>query len=442
MFNENYTSIPTDGLVLDLPLDWDANARVGSDWTATNVTWVASERWYTSEVGSFNGSSSYVSHNAPILTTQATFSFWIYPNNAGIWLLSIVSNWENARYRIDLRNNKLEAIFWWFDKWITTNWTWDTPLVNVDNNIYQYFTITVDWNNIKVYKNWILKQSSLKASDTNTSWSTSLIWCEPDSWDIWNLWNWFPWNIGLLKIYNKALSQNEIDALYSEGLRELWPADAEKSNGYPFYTPASLNEWKVLEISRPQNAWTYYDQSWNGNNGTATNVTDSSNGLYNVMSFNGSDSKIETNYSLDWTQTIIFNFEHNWLSWNFYTIYDNTFSSVDRSFLSYRISSPFFIIYAKWTQIISDSWLINFIKNKKNRIVIQQSSWDNKIYINWILRASSTTTFSWTSNSIKFWENFNGGGNISWKISNIKIYNKALSEQEILEDYYSSYISN
>lgn len=422
----NELSIPTDGLVLDLPLDGNANARVGSNGVATNVTWVWADRWYVSEVGSFNGSNSYVSHNAPILNTQATFSFWIYPNNAGTWLLSIVSNWENARYRIDLRNNKLEAIFWWFDKWITTNWTWDTPLVNVDNNIYQYFTITVDWNNIKVYKNWILKQSSLKASDMNTSWSTSLIWCEPDSWDIWNLWNWFPWNIGLLKIYNKALSQEEIDALYSEGLRKFWPFAAIGSSEY-----TNIRTWLVGEWGLNDNA---LDSSGNDNHWTPSNLEYSPVWWGKVGSFNGSSTYI-INPSTSWT------------------ILDNNFS-ISLSFkVDSSASSQWFLysfwerdLWIRWGNVTDNiqfqlfDWTTNAYLNcpvEKNKyyeavFVRDKINWMS-IYLNWVLCASNSYTWNalslltrneqvWRREVVQYFK---------WQIWLVKIYNKALSQEEI-----------
>ena len=41
-------------------LDWNANATIWTNGSATNVTYPASSRWYTSECGSFNGSSSYM----------------------------------------------------------------------------------------------------------------------------------------------------------------------------------------------------------------------------------------------------------------------------------------------------------------------------------------------------------------------------------------------
>tara|TARA_R110000851_G_scaffold324769_1_gene492295 strand:+ start:145 stop:417 length:273 start_codon:yes stop_codon:yes gene_type:complete len=66
----NNTSIPLEGLVYKA--DLDGSVPTGS--TATNVTWTAASRGYVEEVGSFNGSSSYVLVNKTITATD-TFYF-------------------------------------------------------------------------------------------------------------------------------------------------------------------------------------------------------------------------------------------------------------------------------------------------------------------------------------------------------------------------------
>lgn len=105
---------------------------------------------------------------------------------------------------------------------------------------FPYSSIT--YTNSYLIKNWIVIKNSSEVTATALNWVS---------------WNNYQW----LFLFNRTLTSNEENTLTLYAKRELWPADAEKSQTFPFYTPDSLNNWKVLEISRPANWWVYYDQS-------------------------------------------------------------------------------------------------------------------------------------------------------------------------------------
>ncbi len=188
------------------------DAHWSADWTIYWATYTASGKinWCYD----FDGSNDYITHPGPDLTNLWSFSFWIEPDNAWTWLLWLMANWEDLRYRIALRANKLEALFWGLDSWIWWG-NWDTMLVDVENNVYNHFVVTVNWATIKIYKNWELAQTSTKADNFATSWTTSLIWCEPDSWDTGGLGNWFPWILDEIWIWDEELTQDDVTTLYN-----------------------------------------------------------------------------------------------------------------------------------------------------------------------------------------------------------------------------------
>lgn len=83
------------------------------------------------------------------------------------------------------------------------------------NTNYQLFTSTYDWNNIKTYINWELKEQ------ISASWTTiyhednlMLIWKNYINTNISNSWN-FHGIIDEVKIYEKALNWEEIKAIYN-----------------------------------------------------------------------------------------------------------------------------------------------------------------------------------------------------------------------------------
>lgn len=451
----NELTIPTDGLVLDLPLDGNTNARVGNNGTATNVTWVWADRWYVSEVGSFNGTNSYVNTNLNWTFSDYSISLWTKiesPLNKWGLVWAYNSTWWIDRIQLEVLDPTNIQIR---DQrsWATTSQVVSDSAVSLDEWVHIVITAEQNWL-LKMYINNVLQSSTASIpNDSLDLWSVDIVinWLNIN----WSVSDFALCDIWLVRVYNKTLTSREGNTLYLEWLRRLWPASAQiwrsVNNDFPLYTPASLPT-PIFEISKPQSWGLYYDQSWNGNNGTATNVTDSTNGKYNVMGFNGSSSEIDLPLNADlqpasWktisisciiktTQTP----SVYWVIWNWG--YQNWISSNSSWFLVIQNNWTLRLTW-NWTDVIDSTISVNDWKYHLINVIIRSTN--AQFYIDWVLRWSWNITLNaWTSTrSPWLWALHDDNlFYFNWEILNFINYNKALSEKEILQDYYSSFIPN
>jgi len=300
----NPTFLDRTNLVWEWLLDWDATDTWGSNnWTATNVTWVASERGYTSEVWDFNGSSSYVSLWNNIFTSAELSDFTI-----SYWMKLDTISWDRS-FDFEARIlNQINAD-WTLEFRIFDGSTYDT----ISTSAWEISTW--EWYHIVNTRN--STQSELFINNVS-KWTFASAWpVELDAvsreWRIWSYfswWNWFDWKIWLFKIYDVALSQTEREDLYQEWLRRFWPTNLLFNNtDFSKYSLANLRDWLVLDISKAQYTTnTYADQSGNWNTWTATNTVDTALWLNNTMQL--------TSWTLSWS-SITFSTSACWeeVSW-------------------------------------------------------------------------------------------------------------------------------
>lgn len=189
------------------------DAHWSNDGTISGATYTAS--WFINWAYDFDGTNDYISHPAPTLTTAATFSFWIKPWTLPTGLRSILSNGPANRYRISNRNNKLDVLIGNAGISDTTPWA-DAQTVAITDNTWQHFVVTYEnWTGIEIFKNGLSSQTSTKWADINSSWSTSLIACEPDSWDTGSLGNFIEAEIDEIWFWDRVLTSDEISDLYN-----------------------------------------------------------------------------------------------------------------------------------------------------------------------------------------------------------------------------------
>ena len=207
--------IPRNWLVFEALLNWDAtdSSWYWNNWSPINMVWNNTDIGYQKQCWSFNWSSSYIS-----VANNALWNLW---NNFTISLTNV--NFTSFSTKCLLR-------WWWLTNWFdiyaftgsnrinfrSTNLsTTDSTSTNTINSWTNYnILITYNWSQLKFYFNWI-------NTDTfNRTWS---IW----AWD-WNsyIWRWtssdyFNWNIQWVRIYNRVISQQEIQMLYKEWLKLL-----------------------------------------------------------------------------------------------------------------------------------------------------------------------------------------------------------------------------
>lgn len=424
MTYNNYVNIPRDGLVAEYLLDWDAKDTAGSNnWTATNVTWVNSEKGYTSDTGSFNGSSSKVQCSSiPTLSKSNPFTVSIIfkandtSSRRTLWTHNLGSS---DRIWVAIEGNLIRTwIFNWSSYFVTTNKSF------TDTSNYYLHTVTFDWvSTLKTYLNGAEYTWWTSTPSLNASVQELILWTKSD-------WDWdFSWKLSLTRIYNRVLSQDEVQVLYQEWLRKFWPTQSQAA-----WMLTNVRDWLVSEY--PLNGDTL-DYEWT-NNWTPSNLSYEWVWGWLASSFNGSSSYITATNSYTWNFTIScwvkfdafkswetqiyritwawstnIGFSHTWTGGsNTFQLYTNNGTTWDSAIMT-------------WFTPVVNTWYY----------IVARWDWTNKtitVVWSWV-EASSTTapsvTLSWTAYFGKHptaW-----GRELDWNLLDFNIYNKALSQDEI-----------
>lgn len=434
-------------------LDWNWNdTSWNNNATLTNISFWNADRWYAEEKSVWNWISStwVLSSNLIPSWTTRTLNFWINPDTVS-WWTSFSST--NPRYLYQSNTwwtwqNGVRLLWETIDVFLRDWWVKTARTGNIlTAGVWQMITVVIKPNSkIGIYLNWV-KQTNSGFDDTLwATWnngSTFVFWYEATVGQ-----RYYDWDMNMVRQFNSELSQKEIYALYLEGLRKLWPTNLlNRSQGFPKYSLPNLESSKVLEISKAQSGWTYYDQTGNWNNWTPTNVTDSAVGLNNVMSFNWTSSLVSINDSpsLDITSEIYLSTRVNTTKlWTQYLIVKRTANVNDGYELAFSWSWKAFVRFnqnSQWNTYRLDS-LTNYDTSWKWEKWEATYDWSIiKIYRNWVLDNSVNATFTiWTNNTaLQLWKN-TWGWYLQWQMCNPVVYNKSFTENEIQQWYYSSKI--
>lgn len=439
MFNTLGNSIPRNSLVWEWLLDgntldtsWNWN-----NWTTTNVTYIKTDRGYQSQAGSFNGSNSRVTAGINWITnwdktvsiwvkwtndsgtanTQHAFNVWANRNNVSNWTINFsyshgnsdfqrawaVSNTSNNYFPIKYNTQ----LFWW---------------------IWYHLIYTQSWNTARCYLNWIL-ENTVTLSWIIDSPSQTIIW----SWRSWASYlSYFNWQIQWVRIYNRAISQDEIQLLYLEWKRLLWPTNIAK---YP-----SLLSGLV---------W-YWDFRWDASNlvdwvkWTVNGATLTSDRFWNsdsAYAFNWvSNTILATTLDYFWTQNLSIS-SHIYISslpssWNItmpisfveWAIDNGTYDKSIEINSSWQVS---FRLYDWVNKTATYNWLITW----QWYHIVWTYDWINiRIYVNLVEWTPKTATWSYNFTTPKLWFSWNWWWSrirFNWKIWETMLFNKALSANEV-----------
>ena len=291
---QNYSTISRGSLAAEFLLDGDAN-DTSWNWnngTASNVTWVASEKWYVAERGSFNWTSSKI-------TTWSNLWITSFP----VTLTSTVKyNWS----RFDFLDWSTATSYYWIIAWLLADWSifvtyWDGTWSGSSDrksfksatgiftswNTYCIQIVCTDFNNVTMYVNWTQHSvpfSSWTATSINFTWATYSIWFV----DLGSVYG--SWECWLVRAYTKSLSDEERQALNVECNRRLWDR--------PSY-PALLNwlagywdfKWDAQDVWN----WNPWTVNW------ATLTTDHLGRSNSAYSFDWINDYITAPMSVIWT---------------------------------------------------------------------------------------------------------------------------------------------
>jgi hypothetical protein len=239
-------------------------------------------------------------------------------------------------------------------------------------------------------------------------------------------------NIGVAQIYNKALSSNEILQNYNATKKKYSPEENIVTNGLVLHIDPSKN------TSYPGTGNTIYDLSGFGNTGTLTNgpVLSSSNG--GVIVLDGTNDYISFNNAYA----------------SGFGISANATISIWAKITDENYYQPFVGFYNPTAGNRSD-FGIDIASNDTERIWKNDSAgggsylfkfgrWDNyvltsdtstaKMYVNGELK-STLNSSGGINNNRMFVIGYNWDGMSNASISQTLLYNKTLTQQEILQNY-------
>jgi len=224
-------TIPRRGLVLDLPLNWDAKDYSWNwhDGTPTDVAWVETNIGYQSKCASFNGSSSYVDcwkwdgSNIYTISFRMFTSKDITSTTSWQWIINTSTSDDGFSWWIWIWN-----ISWYADNETLCIWDWkhnDYWRTYIKDIIpaWRHFIIFVfNWETYDIYVDLLKKQTYIWWDPNGTAcralkFNSIYIWKDEDN-------NYFNWLIQNIRIYNRVLTEPEIRTLYLEWLRKLTPA--------------------------------------------------------------------------------------------------------------------------------------------------------------------------------------------------------------------------
>ena len=432
----NPTYFSEDNTVLYIPIDWDATAKIWSNGTPVNMTYETSAKWYTSECWVFNWSSSYIdlttNNLCPSWSTRH-FSFWVNPADLSWWdtfsstnprHIIIWDDWTNIWYFIRFLWQKIGV-------WLNQSWTFYQAITwaILSTSVWQKIDVVIEPSaKVKIYLNNIL-QTNVTDDTMPSTWYNSTANNEIGRQSTNRYYNWKLWEV---RICNTALSEQEIQNLYLQGLRLYGPT----ANLPTFTTSLSPTAFYPLN-------WDALDYAWS-----------------NDWTWSGSEA-----YSpVWWWKSATFNWSTDYIDISA-TLYDNSNSFSISAWVKYDTISDITKIrwYQKWnssyngvimsTWETTDAWKPWFwvydwswkyakfptasVNWEWYHIVWVYNSTSNTadIYVNWVAWTQATwiwTVTNWT-NYHSIWRYFTQEFN--WNILLVQIYNTILSQADITKLY-------
>jgi len=304
-------------------------------------------------------------------------------------------------------------------------------LTNLDLNKWHHLVATRSGNgtsNVKLYVNNVLcGQNSSNAAIGHSSYAMMI-----GKYDYVGNYSFFKGNVGIVRMYNKGFRADEILQNYNATKKKYDPDENIVTNGLVLHIDPSKN------TSYPGTGNTIYDLSGFGNTGTLTNgpVLSSSNG--GVIVLDGTNDYISFNNAYA----------------SGFGISANATISIWAKITDENYYQPFVGFYNPTAGNRSD-FGIDIASNDTERIWKNDSAgggsylfkfgrWDNyvltsdtstaKMYVNGELK-STLNSSGGINNNRMFVIGYNWDGMSNASISQTLLYNKTLTQQEILQNY-------
>ncbi len=407
----------------------------GTDGMITAATWQSADQCISEKCLKFNGSSSYVDtgvSQGP--QTAASYSFWVKPNSVSITQVFMGQyNGTNAYMQFFAANTD---VYFRIHQSIDTIYIGRLASGVLESNKWQYFVGTWDGGTtsaaIKIYKNGVQIDTTNSQAGSFTAPSTSSIALQIGAQNGSSVAN------GLIdepKVYDFALSAAQIKANYvaktgNESSQVLGSSqNTNLSNGLVGY-------WKMDESSWTNNCSTtsVTDASGNANNGTScpnsTGVSTLSTGKFgNAPTFNGTSQYVSVASSTSLSPTTAITMS----AWINPSSVSGTQEIMQKSgaygmklnvnkFRGYRWGGS--ENHDSTTSLTTGTWYF---------VAMTFDGTTHRTYVNGVLEASETEAGSIPSgsNALIIASNSGSSNFFSGKVDEARIYNRALSPDEV-----------
>jgi hypothetical protein len=432
LIKTNFENIVTSGLVLNLDAGWYNSYSGTTTWFdikgGYNGTLINGPTFNGGSQGAivFDGTDDYVNLGsiAQIApgTGDFTIEFWINPTNwsntymplltttvtNGIWIGKVENNFALRTYNVadDLQSTTFP-----------TPGVWTNVIIQRSGNI-----ATIYYNTISIVSGTVTRNYAQGTTEIARDGVTSV----------------FNGKISTVKYYNRALSPQEILQNYNAQKSRFGIYDIVQSGLTLSYDASNY-------LSYPRNGSTWFDMTSNSGNGSLINGPTFNTGATPSIQFDGSDDTMRTNYNLSQFNTITINFLANAayinesMAWSLgsggpdWYIKENTMGYNSYGGDTYGLST------AQINQLgLRNNWHMLTMTYTQNGAIA-----NNKVYVDGIRQTISqqlgtTRSMSFSNIGINFLSAFdNNGYSLNASVGHISVYNRELSEQEIVQNFES-----
>ena len=442
--------VPKDGLVGYWPFNGNANDESGNGnhGTVNGATLTSDRNGVANSAYSFDGVDDYiVTSNFLEVNENFTISLWVFNNHNLISNLICDANTDGGNdfllnietTRIGIRADKSGK---------TLNYENNSPIELMNLNIIKKW-VNIIWKmengnsyiylNDKLIFNTNEKGSNLNYHENGISFGARKVWNNFD--------NFLKGSLDDISIYNRALSDQEITALYTGN---------PITQNIPSYVPKDglVGYWPFSGYAN--------DESGNGNHGTVSGatLTADKNGVANsAYSFDGVDDKITVSHrnELNCLNITI----SCWINMNSFVQSSGIVNKyLNQSTNGYGIG----IIEGKSNEKIHPYYFKdlnnNIIDGNSQGVIDYEDTFDNGIWRNIIFKVDNQKGYLFVDGILKSELNWQGTQGVTSSLSDlyfgwyenpgnvpnssgyfkgiiddIAIYNRALSEQEIAQLY-------
>lgn len=418
--------------------NWELSNLI--DWALATNNWATlttDHLWITDWAYSFDDQYIEWPLISDLITTWNYYSYW--------WRIKVIDDTDWQIF-IDDYDWDTDSKFWLWVQYRNNDWKqlsimcrYDSDntfeqRININLNTWIHIFVVINWNKMYVYLYWDLYWT-VDIKDWNYIESAKLLFSSQHYWSNYTnkiVWWWKIWQV---EIFDRVFSDNEISKLYTLTKKKyIYPN--------PKYTPYSLPNPKLF-INWNRDWDTFFDISWNWNDWTQSGwVTDWRIWQIKWMWFDGNNTKIDVpDNLLDWmifTVSVIISdkWDSSDSDWK---IIDYRNSWKDNYFIFYHDNSDDTIQFTVdfWTSQQIKVWVVN----EWYKHYVFTRDWDTfKVYKEWsIIWTYSVWTNSFTWASWMIWQESDDwcARHFNWYMSNVRIFNQALTPKQIEELYYA-----